>query len=183
MKSFELKLIKRRFVSGLKLLLGLFSIFSTLGCNSEQVSVQPAPEPVVLEEKMPLRILLTQVDVIDFPQTNQGGAGWDPLDNSAPDIKIAIRINGNVAFESQPIINAINTNLYTFTPDQPIEINPKAQLNIALFDEEFWVEPDFMTEAQTGMIWDNFLKGYGYPESLSLKSNDVNYIVHFNYDL
>ena len=153
-----------------------------MSCTNSKIEIGDT-QITIQEEKEPLRIYITQIDVIDFPQTNQEGAGWDPLDNSAPDIKIDVSVSGNSVYTSDPVTNAINSSDYRFVPEQPIVINPKANVAVKLYDEEFWVEPTFIGGWETGVIWSDFLKGRGYPESVVLGQGDLQFSVYFSYEL
>lgn len=155
--------------------------FVVFGCTNASVEVGDT-QITIQEEKEPLKIYINQIDVVAFQQTTPEGAGWDPLDNSAPDIKVEVRVNDNVAYTSDPFENAINTKEYRFIPDVPITINPKANVSINLYDEEFWVEPTHMGGWQTGAIWSEFLKGRNYPESVILGGSPLGFRIFLGYE-
>ena len=158
----------------------LFTHF--MSCTNSKIEIGET-QITIKEEKEPLRVYITQIDVIDFPQTNPVGAGWDPLDNSAPDIKVVVSVGGNSVYTSDPVTNAVNTSDYRFIPEQPIALNPKANVGILIYDEEFWVEPTFIGGWETGVIWSDFLKGRGYPESVVVGQGDLQFSVYFSYEL
>ena len=155
------------------------SIF--IGCSNASVEVGDT-QITIQEEKEPLKIYINQIDVLSFPQSTAEGAGWDPLDNSAPDISVEVKVNGNSAYRSEPVENAINTSDYRFIPDVPVAINPKASVSLVLLDEEFWVEPMQMGGFQTGAIWTELLKGRNYPESIELGDSELRFKIYFSYE-
>jgi hypothetical protein len=90
----------------------------------------------------PTLIKITQIKVIDFPMTTTNGNQWDQvaIGNSVrPDIFPILSLGSSILLQGAAVQDAVNTNIYTWTPTQPISLTPSqftSQLSLNLYDED-----------------------------------------------
>lgn len=127
----------------------------------------------------PTKIRITKIELTKFPATTAAGGGWDPSD--APDIFIKFIKGTSVIWESPTYFsNALQGNIYTFTPTNPIEITaPKDRYDIELWDYDTLDPNDFMS----GIFFTPYSDTNGFPSVLTLECGACtsSYKVYFQY--
>jgi hypothetical protein len=88
----------------------------------------------------PTFINITKIKVVDFPMTDLSGNQWDSFavgNYVRPDIFPLLYIGSTTLFQGTAVQDAVNTNIYTWTPS--IILTPSqftSQLSLSLYDED-----------------------------------------------
>jgi hypothetical protein len=132
--------------------------------------------PSCANENRPIKITLDRIELIDFPQTNPQGGGWD-TDGTGPDVYLTVYSGDTKVWEAPSYVsNAINTNNYTFTPATPITMNSTKSMSIFVYDyENFTSDTEMGGVITTGEIWNSFLKGNGFPSETNFYAGEYSF--------
>tara|TARA_B100000575_G_C23019414_1_gene587034 strand:+ start:267 stop:851 length:585 start_codon:yes stop_codon:yes gene_type:complete len=138
--------------------------------------------PSCANELRPVSIILTRVQVTQFPQTNDQGGGWDS-DGTGPDIYIRVYSGGNEVYESDHYQDAINTSNYTFDLNPDVNLPSTSDFGVSLYDREFIVSDTFMGGVVTGgEVWTSYLLDRGFPSTTTFTANaGYTFICHWTY--
>jgi hypothetical protein len=96
------------------------------------------------QQKTPVKITITKIQVTKFPATDVGGAGWDLT--SGADIYPTILKGTTLIWESPVMFTDANPSLtYDFTPSPSIDLtSPTDQYTIELYDYDSPDPDDWM---------------------------------------
>lgn len=138
--------------------------------------------PSCANEDRPVKITLNRIDLTSFPQTNPQGGGWDS-DGTGPDVYVNVWSGSTKVWESPSYFsNAINTNTYTFTPSQPINLSTTESLTIRVFDYETIVaDTEMGGVVTTGELWTSYLKGRGFPSTTTFSAGGYSFNLSWTY--
>jgi hypothetical protein len=138
--------------------------------------------PSCANEDRPVKITLDRIELTSFPQTNPQGGGWDS-DGTGPDVYVTVSSGSTKVWEAPSYFsNAINTNTYTFTPSQPINLSTTEDLTLLVFDyETIAADTQMGGVATTGELWTSYLKGRGFPSTTTFSAGGFSFNLHWTY--
>lgn len=115
--------------------------------------------PACQQEKVPVKMRVTGVELLDYPQTDTGGAGWDLA--SGADIYFTIEKNGTLIFTSDWYQNVSAKSW----PGAAFEFDdPLATYTIYLWDYDDGFGDDYMG----GVSFTPYRQGQKFPASFDL---------------
>ena len=132
-------------------------------------------------EDRPIKITLNKIVLTTFSQTNPQGGGWDP-NGTGPDIYVDVYSGAILNYSSDYVLDAVNTNQYTFTPPSPISMITTETITIRLFDYESFGNDTQMSAITTSSeLWEGYLKGAGFPSSTIFNFGPTSYTLYWTY--
>jgi len=125
------------------------------------------------EQVTPILITVGSISIVQMPQTDANGAGWDI--NSGPDVYVIVKQFGNVLLstENQWIQNATVGSAFLV----PFAItDAESPITVELWDYDDFDSNDFMGSVQ-GTIYDNT---NGFPSTVITTCNACNVNFQFS---
>ena len=79
---------------------------------------------------------IQSVTIENFPSTNNGN-DWDPIINTAPDIKVQVRLNSDLIIETAPMMDVDAGTDYTFNVSHRIQVEElEGEFQLQLIDDD-----------------------------------------------
>lgn len=116
------------------------------------------------QQKTPISITITKIEVIRFPATDGTGAGWDLSDGA--DIFPTLSLGSTVLYNPTTYYNNASQNTtYPFVPSPTIQLtNITAQYQIDLYDYDSTSSNDWMG----GILFTPYSSTGGFPSVLTI---------------
>ena len=138
--------------------------------------------PSCANEDRPVKITLDRIELTSFSQTNPQGGGWD-IDGTGPDVYLTVSSGSTIVWEAPSYFpDAINTNTYTFTPSQPINLSTTEEMTLLVFDyETIGADTQMGGVKTTGELWTSYLKGRGFPSTTTFSAGAYSFNLNWTY--
>lgn len=134
--------------------------------------------PDCSQQMKPSSIMVTKIEVLDFPATEEDGGGWDLT--SGPDIFVSIHNDSDgllIGISSGYHENANPDIIYEFTGEDPIALDANTDYVIALWDYDY---PDD-DELMIALTFDPYDDTNGFPETLDITHSKASFKLYFDY--
>lgn len=133
--------------------------------------------PDCSDQVTPVRIIIKNITVENFPPTEPNGAGWDLLDGA--DIYIQVYKGNAEIYTSPTFYEDANPNLrYTFVPSNFLSFDaPKDRYSILLYDYDDFDADDFMG----GIEFTPYDNQNGFPATLSVELGQIKFEMEVEY--
>ena len=177
-------------IQGLSLLLIIALLF---GCSKDDSSSTPACKPIPClnggvsrldcgcdcpqgytgsncgTQITPTFIKITKIKVVDFPMTDSNGNQWDSFavgNYVRPDIFPSLYIGSTTLFQGTAVQDAVNTNIYTWTPSIILtSLQFTSQLGLILYDED-----STTNKYMGGFDFYTYNSSAGFPTTITLSN-------------